>query len=107
MAPIKRLLAILLPLVLVKPALADAPAKPIEARVVICTTWEWEPDGKDRMGELQHWRERWPLPVTLPLPAGNHTLHYDPKTHVLALVTGMTTTRAAASVMALGLDPRF
>lgn len=89
-----------------RPTLAAAP-KPIEIRVVLCTTWEWEPDGKDRMGELQHWRERWPLPVTLPFPAGNHSLDYDPRTHVLALVTGMTTTRAAASVMAIGLDPRF
>jgi purine nucleoside permease len=100
-------LAALLALSTAAPALAALPAKPIEVRVVLCTTWEWEPDGKDVMGELQHWRQRWPLPVTLPFPAGNHTLHYDPKTHVLAVVTGMTTTRAAASVMALGLDPRF
>jgi purine nucleoside permease len=94
-------------LALTAPALAKPAPQPIEVRVVIVTTWEYEPDGKDMFGELKSWRERWPLAESLPFPAGNHTLHYDPKTHVLAVVTGMTTPRAAASVMALGLDPRF
>jgi purine nucleoside permease len=89
------------------PALAAAPAKPIEVRVVICTTWEWEPNGKDVVGELQHWRDRWPLTETMAFPGGNHTVHYDPETHVLAIVTGMQTTRAASSVTAIGYDPRF
>src|SRR5580704_15066972 len=96
--------------VLVVAALWPVPAEaatPIEVRAVIVTTWEYEPGGKDVMGELKAWKERWPLPVTLPFPAGNHSLHYDPKSHVLAVVTGMTTMRAAASVMAIGLDPRF
>jgi purine nucleoside permease len=89
---------------------APAPAKPtppIEVRVVVVATWEYEPGGKDLVGELKAWKDRWPLPVTLPFPAGNHTLHYDPNSHVLAIVTGMQTARAAASIMALGLDPRF
>jgi purine nucleoside permease len=43
----------------------------------------------------------------MPFPGGNHTLHYDPKTHVLAVVTGMGSSRGAASVTALGHDPRF
>ncbi len=75
--------------------------------MVVVATWEYEPGGKDVIGELKAWKDRWPLPVTLPFPAGNHTLHYDPKSHVLAIVTGMQTARASASIMALGLDPRF
>jgi purine nucleoside permease len=100
-------LAALLTLSTAAPALAEAAKPPIEVRVVICTTWEYEPEGKDLFGELKAWKDRWPLPETLPFPAGNHTLHYDPTSHVLALVTGMTTSRAATSVTALGLDPRF
>jgi len=82
-------------------------ARPIEVRVVIVATWEAEPNGHDLLGELHAWRTGWPLTVHLPFPAGNHDLLYDPKRHVLATVTGMATARAAASIMALGLDPRF
>ncbi len=89
-----------------RPAQA-APSKPIEIRVVIVTTWEAFKDGKDLGGELHAWQERWPLKAALPFPVGVHPLQYDPKTHVLAVVTGMATARAAASIMALGLDPRF
>jgi purine nucleoside permease len=81
--------------------------KPIEIRVVIVTTWEAYKDGVDKGGELQAWQNRWPLKTALPFPVGDHTLQYDPDTHVLAVLTGMATARAAASVMALGLDPRF
>jgi purine nucleoside permease len=88
------------------PAVAT-PAPPIEVRVVICTTWEYEPGGKDMFGELKAWKDRWPLTETMPFPGGNHMLHYDPKAHVLALVTGMGTMRAASSVTAIGYDPRF
>ena len=89
------------------PAGAKPAPAPIEVRVVVVATWEYEPGGKSVMGELKYWRERWPLPEVLPFPAGNHTLHYDPKSHVMAIVTGMQTARASASIMALGLDPRF
>ena len=81
-------------------------SKPIEVRVVIVTTWEAYKDGVDQMGELHAWQTRW-LKTALPFPVGVHSLQYDPKTHVLALLTGMATARAAASVMALGSDPRF
>lgn len=81
--------------------------RPIEVRVVIVTTWEAVIGGKDRFGELQAWETRWPLPAELPFPAGVHPLRYDPKSHVLAVVTGVATARGAASIMALGLDPRF
>jgi purine nucleoside permease len=92
-----------------RPAAADPPvgAGPIEVRVVIVTTWEVAFAGKDRFGELQAWETRWPLSVSYPFPAGVHPLLYDPTTHVLAIVTGVATARAAASITALGLDPRF
>ena len=98
------ILAAILALALARPAFAEPP---IEIRAVICTTWEYEKDGKDLFGELKAWKERWPLTETLPFPGGNHALHYDPKTHVLAVVTGMGSSRGAASVTALGHDPRF
>jgi purine nucleoside permease len=80
--------------------------KPIEVRVVIVTTWEAYKDGVDQIGELHAWQARW-LKTPLPFPIGVHSLQYDPDSHVLALLTGMATARAAASVMALGTDPRF
>ncbi|HLY77869.1 MAG TPA: purine nucleoside permease [Caulobacteraceae bacterium] len=82
-------------------------ARPIEVRVVIVTTWEVTNNGRDLFGELQAWRSRWPLTTELPFPVGMHPLEYDPKRHVLAIVTGMATARAAASITALGTDPRF
>lgn len=88
------------------PAIA-APKTPIEVRVVIVTTWEVYRNGRDVKGELHAWRTRWPLPVALPFPLGPHALQYDPERHVLAVLTGMATARASASIMALGLDPRF
>jgi purine nucleoside permease len=90
------------------PALATGrEGKPIEVRVVVITTWEVVRDGKDYRGELYAWRTKWPLTTELPFPAGVHPLLYDPKRHVLAILTGMATARASASIMALGLDPRF
>ncbi|HUO21908.1 MAG TPA: purine nucleoside permease [Caulobacteraceae bacterium] len=93
-------------------ALVGRPAQaqirsPIEIRVVIVTTWEDEKDGKDGGGELYNWQKKWPLNVSLPFKVGVHPLMYDPATHVLAVVTGEATARAAASIMALGLDPDF
>ena len=84
-----------------------AAAKPIEVRVVIVTTWEVTNKDKDVFGELHAWRTHWPLTTELPFPIGIHPLLYDPKRHVLAMVTGMATARAAASITALGVDPRF
>jgi len=89
-------------------ALHAAPArKPIEVRVVIVTTWEVIKDGKDESGELHAWVDKWPMKAAFPFPVGEHALQYDPKTHVLAILTGMATARASASITALGVDPRF
>jgi purine nucleoside permease len=97
----------LLALLASAPTATAAAKAPIEIRVVVITTWEFYKDGKDLGGELYDWRTKWPLAKALPFPAGIHPLQYDPKTHVLALLTGEATAQAAASVMALGMDPRF
>ncbi len=86
---------------------ARTPAEPIEIRVVVIATWEVFQDDRDFYGELHAWRARWPMQTELPFPAGAHALLYDPGRHVLAVLTGMATARASASIMALGLDPRF
>ena len=107
--PLKSLFAVLL-ILLAAPALAraqPAQAAPIEVRVVIVTTWEDEQGGQDKFGELHAWRTLWPLKTELPFPLGVHPLLYDPQHHVLAIVTGMATARAASSIVALGADPRF
>jgi purine nucleoside permease len=90
------------------PAFGATPVQgPFEVRVVVVTTWEAIKDGEDAHGELHAWRTQWPLKTELPFAVGVHPLMYDPDRHVLAILTGMATARAAASIMALGLDPRF
>jgi len=90
---------------LASPVLAQA--RPIEVRVVIVTTWEAEKGGQDLMGELHAWRTLWPLKTQLPFPMGVRPLFYDPRRRTLAILTGMATARATASIVALGTDPRF
>ena len=56
--------------------------------------------------EFQLWVEREHLDQVIPLPAGYHHVRLN-RDGVLGMVTGVGTAKAAASVMALGLDPRF
>jgi purine nucleoside permease len=86
---------------------ANGPAKPLEIKVVVLAMFEVGEDTGDVPGEFQYWVEREHLDTALPFPQGYHTLRLNPKTGVLGMVTGVGTARAAASVMALGLDPRF
>ncbi|MDE1916553.1 MAG: purine nucleoside permease [Sphingomonadales bacterium] len=89
-----------------QPAFARAPAThPMDVRVVVVTAFEIGEDTGDRSGEFQAWAKV--LPQKIPFPAGVRNLRYDPKTHVLAISTGEGTGHAAASIMALGMDPRF
>jgi purine nucleoside permease len=83
-----------------------APA-PLEIHVVVVTTFEIGNDTGDRAGEFQNWVEHYPLPEVLPFPQGYHALRYNATDHVLGIVTGVGKSHAAASIMALGLDPRF
>jgi purine nucleoside permease len=57
--------------------------------------------------ELQNWIINFPLPVTIPFPQGFEALHYNPNLQVLGMITGQGKSHAAASIMGLGLDPRF
>ena len=80
---------------------------PIPIKVVVVTMFEPGNDTGDRPGELQTWAERFPFPDTLALPQAYHHLRYNAEQGVLAMVTGVGSIRSAASVMALGMDPRF
>jgi purine nucleoside permease len=79
----------------------------IPVRVVVVTTFEIGNDTGDTPGEFQNWVDQFPLPVTLPFPQGYRNLRYDPEKQVLGIVTGEGTAHAAASIMGLGMDPRF
>jgi purine nucleoside permease len=89
---------------------AQAPASPaatapIPIRMVIVTAFEIGQDTGDRAGEYQAWAEV--MPTKLPFPMGFRELRYDSAKQALLLSTGVGTNRAAASTIALGLDPRF
>ena len=102
-----RLLSTFLLLATVSCALAQTPQKPIEIKVVVINMFEVGADTGDAPGEHQYWVEREHLDTVLPFPAGYHDLHLNSKTGVLGVLTGVGTARTAATIMALGLDPRF
>jgi len=89
------------------PGLVTAAPAPLEIRVVVVTTFEVGNDTGDEPGEFQNWVEHYPLNDILPFPQGYRSLRYNAKDHVLGIVTGAGKASAAASIMALGLDPRF
>lgn len=79
----------------------------IPVRVVVVTMYETALDTGDQFGEFRLWVERLPLPQRVPFPYGFRELRHNPEKGVLGIVSGVGTARAAASVMALGMDPRF
>lgn len=85
-------------------------AAPIPVKVVIVTTFEVDYDNPagtgESNGEASRWISRMHLNEVFPFPAGFRPLHMN-SDGVLEVMTGMATARAAASTMALGLDPRF
>ena len=95
-----------LPLLLGLTMALAAAEKPIPVKVVVVSMFERGADTGDQPGEFQFWVEREKLDKQLPFPAGWRNLRMN-KDGVLGLCTGIGTARAAASVMALGLDPRF
>ena len=101
-----RLFSSLLLLVTTSCVFAQAPQKPIEVKVVVVNMFEVGADEGDVPGEHQYWVEREHLDTVMPFPQGYHDLRMN-KDGVLGIVTGVGNTRAAASIMALGLDPRF
>jgi len=86
--------------------LCAAPAAPIPIKVVIVAMYEAGEDTGDTPGEYQYWVERAHLDRVLPFDAGFHHLRMNDQ-GVLAVLTGVGTAKATATIMALGLDPRF
>ena len=95
-------------LLLLSPAGASAAAapKPIPVKVVVVTMFEQGQDTGDAPGELQYWVERDHLDRVFPLPAGYHPVRMNASGE-MAVLTGPGTAHATATIMALGLDPRF
>jgi purine nucleoside permease len=100
-----RLLALLLLFLSAAGALAANPA-PIPVKMVVIALFESGADQGDDPGEYQYWVEREHLNHVYPFPQGNHDLRMNDQ-GVLGVLAGVGTARAAASIMALGLDPRF
>lgn len=102
-----RPLALALALAAPSPVRAQAP---IPVKVVIVTTFERDYDNPagtgESNGEASRWIERLHLTQRVALPGAFRPLHMNAD-GVVELMTGMATARAAASTMALGLDPRF
>jgi len=86
-----------------QPAMGD---RPVTIKVVVVAMFERGEDTGDAPGEYQLWVEREHLDQVVPLPAGYHHARVN-KDGVLGILTGVGTAKAAASIMAVGLDPRF
>lgn len=86
------------------PVFADE--EKLAIRVVVVAMYEIGAVRGDDPGELQLWVERLALDTELPFPSGESDLYLNDE-GVLAFVTGGGIPNATASVMALGLDPRF
>src|ERR1700678_2702261 len=100
-----RLLTLLVCILSAASAFAAVPA-PIPVKVVVIALFEAGADQGDAPGEYQNWVERDHLDHVFPFPQGFHDLRMNDQ-GVLGMLAGVGTARAAASVMALGSDPRF
>jgi len=84
-----------------------APIKPpIEVKVVVVAMYESGALSGDNPGELQLWVERLKLNQAFPFELGEYELRMNNQ-DVLGIVLGGGIANATASIMALGLDPRF
>lgn len=79
----------------------------IRPKVVIVAMFEVGADTGDVPGELQYWVEREHLDRVIPLPAAYHDARSNADGSIVAILTGVGNIHAAASIMALGCDPRF
>ncbi len=102
-----RSLSLLLLLAAGSSAAAQNAAPPrIPVKVVVVSMFEIGNDTGDTPGEFQHWVEGEGLNRRFPLPSAYHDALMNDD-GVLGIVTGIGTARAAATIMALGSDPRF
>ncbi len=81
-------------------------AQPVPVKVVVVAMFERGADTGDQPGEYQYWVERDRLDRVISFPQGYHDLRMN-KDGVLGVLTGVGTAKAASTIMALGLDPRF
>lgn len=92
---------------------AQTPVKPWPIRAVVVVTSEVGNDTGDTPGEYQFWVEREHLDEVLnfpggpSLPEGQHPLRTNRGHTILGMLSGATLANATASMMLLGLDPRF
>lgn len=89
------------------PASGPAAAEVVRPKVVIVTMFEVGADTGDVPGEFQFWVEREKLDRVIPLPAASHDVRANADGSIIGIVTGVGNTSAAATIMALGCDPRF
>ena len=87
--------------------LTGSDIEPKKVKVVIVALFERGEVTADNPGEFQLWAERYPLSEKIPLPHGNRDLYWNDQDGVLGMVTGIGTAKAAASITAVALDPRF
>ncbi len=80
---------------------------PMPVKMVIVTMFETGEDTGDKAGEFQRWKERQHLDTVFAAPHMPHDILANTDTGVIGIVTGMGTANSAASIMALGMDPRF
>lgn len=78
---------------------------PLALRAVVLAAFE--PDAGPIPGELSHFIERENLSETLKVAVGYGLFSLNRERGILACATGVGAARAAATVMALGLDTRF
>ncbi|ACE84903.1 purine nucleoside permease [Cellvibrio japonicus] len=88
-------------------ATAAVVAAPIPVKFVVVTMFEIGEDTGDKAGEFQLWKERQKLDTRFPFPNGYHDIYMNETTGVMGIVTGIGTAYSTASIMALGMDPRF
>lgn len=86
---------------------AGAQEKPWPVRAVIVATFEVGNDTGDVPGEFQFWVEREHLDEVVEFPGGVHPLRTNKEHTVVGMLSGTTLVNSTASMMALGLDPRF
>jgi len=79
----------------------------IRPKVVVVTMFEAGEDTGDHPGEFQLWVEREKLTRVWPFPQGYRDLRTNADGSILGVVTGVGTARSSATIMAVGLDPRF
>jgi purine nucleoside permease len=81
--------------------------KPWPVRAVVVATFEVGEDTGDKPGEFQFWVEREHLEEVIPFPGGVHPLRTNKEHTIIGMVSGTTLINATASMMVLGMDPRF